>query len=73
LVLKFTPNDRYIRNDLAPKNINLKIISRSSIVGGMLLKHTYMVPNHSFKCIPQGDISNWKFETNTLAELTITH
>ena len=34
--------------------INLKTILRSSIVGGMPLKHTHVVPSLNIECTPRG-------------------
>ena len=36
------------------KHLNLKTILRPSIVGGMPLKCTHVVPSLNFKCTPQG-------------------
>ena len=38
------------------KSLNLKTILRPSIVGGMPLKHTHVVPSLNFKCTPRVDI-----------------
>ena len=44
----------YIHNDLALKILNLKTILRPSIVGGMPLKHTHVVPSLNIGCTPRG-------------------
>ena len=36
------------------KSLNLKTILRPSIVGGMPLKRTHVVPSLNFKCTPRG-------------------
>ena len=39
------------------KSLNLKIILRPSIVGGMPLKRTHVVFSLNFKCTPRDDMN----------------
>ena len=42
------------------KSLNLKTILRPSIVGGMPLKCTHVVPSLNFKCTPRGHELSYK-------------
>jgi hypothetical protein len=50
------------------KSLNLKTILRPSIVGGMPLKRTHVVPSLNFKCTPREPLADGLMFT-TLVEI----